>query len=73
MFLEEILVEGIDLVEIVLFFLCVSCNSKVKLRVLREVMYYSVEYGYVDVIIDIRSIGVLWILYMWLEFLWIVF
>lgn len=55
--LEEILAEGTDLAETAPPPLCASRNSKAKLRALREAMYHSAEHGYVDVTIDIRSIG----------------
>ena len=55
--LEEILAEGTDLGETAPSPLCASRNSKAKLRALREAMYHSAEHGYVDVTIDIRSIG----------------
>ncbi|KAB0405499.1 hypothetical protein E2I00_003410 [Balaenoptera physalus] len=56
--LEEILAEGTDLGETAPSPLCASRNSKAKLRALREAMYHSAEHGYVDVTIDIRSIGI---------------
>ncbi|XP_011830932.1 PREDICTED: ankyrin repeat and BTB/POZ domain-containing protein BTBD11 isoform X1 [Mandrillus leucophaeus] len=71
--LEEILAEGTDLAETAPSPLCASRNSKAKLRALREAMYHSAEHGYVDVTIDIRSIGVPWTLHTWLESLRIAF
>ncbi|XP_061060442.1 ankyrin repeat and BTB/POZ domain-containing protein 3 isoform X2 [Eubalaena glacialis] len=71
--LEEILAEGTDLGETAPSPLCASRNSKAKLRALREAMYHSAEHGYVDVTIDIRSIGVPWTLHTWLESLRIAF
>ncbi|KAG8514042.1 Ankyrin repeat and BTB/POZ domain-containing protein BTBD11 [Galemys pyrenaicus] len=71
--LEEILAEGTDLAETAPPPLCTSRNSKAKLRALREAMYHSAEHGYVDVTIDIRSIGVPWTLHTWLESLRIAF
>uniref|UniRef100_A0A8C5ZSQ8 Ankyrin repeat- and BTB/POZ domain-containing protein 3 n=2 Tax=Marmota marmota marmota TaxID=9994 RepID=A0A8C5ZSQ8_MARMA len=71
--LEEILAEGTDLAESAPPPLCASRNSKAKLRALREAMYHSAEHGYVDVTIDIRSIGVPWTLHTWLESLRIAF
>uniref|UniRef100_G1SI56 Ankyrin repeat and BTB domain containing 3 n=1 Tax=Oryctolagus cuniculus TaxID=9986 RepID=G1SI56_RABIT len=71
--LEEILAEGTDLAETAPPPLCASRNSKAKLRALREAMYHSAEHGYVDVTIDIRSIGVPWTLHTWLESLRIAF
>ncbi|XP_042119066.1 ankyrin repeat- and BTB/POZ domain-containing protein 3 isoform X3 [Peromyscus maniculatus bairdii] len=71
--LEEILAEGTDLAETTPPPLCASRNSKAKLRALREAMYHSAEHGYVDVTIDIRSIGVPWTLHTWLESLRIAF
>ncbi|XP_036313336.1 ankyrin repeat and BTB/POZ domain-containing protein BTBD11 isoform X3 [Pipistrellus kuhlii] len=71
--LEEILAEGTDLAEAAPPPLCASRNSKAKLRALREAMYHSAEHGYVDVTIDIRSIGVPWTLHTWLESLRIAF
>nr|XP_009477098.1 PREDICTED: ankyrin repeat and BTB/POZ domain-containing protein BTBD11-like [Pelecanus crispus] len=62
--LEEILAEGTDLPD---FFPPPSRNSKAKLKALKEAMYHSAEHGYVDVTIDIRSIGVPWTLHTWLE------
>ncbi|XP_010635900.1 ankyrin repeat and BTB/POZ domain-containing protein BTBD11 isoform X2 [Fukomys damarensis] len=71
--LEEILAEGTDLADTAPPALCASRNSKAKLRALREAMYHSAEHGYVDVTIDIRSIGVPWTLHTWLESLRIAF
>lgn len=55
--LEEILAEGTDLPDSAAAPLCASRNSKAKLKALKEAMYHSAEHGYVDVTIDIRSIG----------------
>ncbi|XP_010220044.1 PREDICTED: ankyrin repeat and BTB/POZ domain-containing protein BTBD11 [Tinamus guttatus] len=65
--LEEILAEGNDLPDSAAAPLCASRNSKAKLKALKEAMYHSAEHGYVDVTIDIRSIGVPWTLHTWLE------
>ncbi|KAM4783834.1 ankyrin repeat and BTB/POZ domain-containing protein BTBD11 isoform X2 [Corvus cornix cornix] len=65
--LEEILAEGTDLPDSAAAPLCASRNSKAKLKALKEAMYHSAEHGYVDVTIDIRSIGVPWTLHTWLE------
>uniref|UniRef100_A0A7M4FNK8 Ankyrin repeat and BTB domain containing 3 n=1 Tax=Crocodylus porosus TaxID=8502 RepID=A0A7M4FNK8_CROPO len=65
--LEEILAEGTDLADATPSPLCASRNSKAKLKALKEAMYHSAEHGYVDVTIDIRSIGVPWTLHTWLE------
>ncbi|XP_068134454.1 ankyrin repeat and BTB/POZ domain-containing protein 3 isoform X2 [Hyperolius riggenbachi] len=71
--LEEILAEGSDLAETANTPLCPSRNSKAKLKALKEAMYHSAEHGYVDVTIDIRSLGVPWTLHTWLESLRISF
>ncbi|EHB11149.1 Ankyrin repeat and BTB/POZ domain-containing protein BTBD11, partial [Heterocephalus glaber] len=71
--LEEILAEGTELADTAPPTLCASRNSKAKLRALREAMYHSAEHGYVDVTIDIRSVGVPWTLHTWLESLRIAF
>lgn len=60
--LEEILAEGTDLPDSAAAPLCASRNSKAKLKALKEAMYHSAEHGYVDVTIDIRSIGQSWLL-----------
>ncbi|XP_029139337.1 ankyrin repeat and BTB/POZ domain-containing protein BTBD11 isoform X1 [Protobothrops mucrosquamatus] len=65
--LEEILAEGTDLADSTPAPLCASRNSKARLKALKEAMYHSAEHGYVDVTIDIRSIGVPWTLHTWLE------
>ncbi|XP_030070295.1 ankyrin repeat- and BTB/POZ domain-containing protein 3 [Microcaecilia unicolor] len=65
--LEEILAEGTDLPESAPGALCPSRNSKAKLKALKEAMYHSAEHGYVDVTIDIRSLGVPWTLHTWFE------
>ncbi|XP_018413683.1 PREDICTED: ankyrin repeat and BTB/POZ domain-containing protein BTBD11 isoform X2 [Nanorana parkeri] len=71
--LEEILAEGSDLAETANTPLCPSRNSKAKLKALKEAMYHCAEHGYVDVTIDIRSLGVPWTLHTWLESLRISF
>ncbi|XP_069484377.1 ankyrin repeat and BTB/POZ domain-containing protein 3 isoform X2 [Ambystoma mexicanum] len=63
--LEEILAEGTDLTQPAP--LCPSRNSKAKLKALKEAMYHSAEHGFVDVTIDIRSLGVPWTLHTWFE------
>ncbi|XP_064417430.1 ankyrin repeat and BTB/POZ domain-containing protein 3-B isoform X2 [Latimeria chalumnae] len=65
--LEEILAEGTDVAEKSQAHLGSSRNSKAKLKALKEAMYHSAEHGYVDVTIDIRSLGVPWTLHTWLE------
>ncbi|XP_043943523.1 ankyrin repeat and BTB/POZ domain-containing protein BTBD11 [Protopterus annectens] len=65
--LEEILAEGTDLTDAAKAHLGTNRNSKVKMKALREAMYHSAEHGYVDVTIDIRSLGVPWTLHTWLE------
>ncbi|KAM6438116.1 ankyrin repeat- and BTB/POZ domain-containing protein 3 isoform 2-T2 [Liasis olivaceus] len=65
--LEEILAEGTDLADSTPAPLCANRNSKARLKALKEAMYHSAEHGYVDVTIDIRSIGVPWTLHTWLE------
>ncbi|XP_062990637.1 ankyrin repeat and BTB/POZ domain-containing protein 3 [Elgaria multicarinata webbii] len=65
--LEEILAEGTDLADSAPAPLCATRNSKARLKALKEAMYHSAEHGYVDVTIDIRSIGVPWTLHTWLE------
>ncbi|XP_070803902.1 ankyrin repeat and BTB/POZ domain-containing protein 3 isoform X3 [Pituophis catenifer annectens] len=71
--LEEILAEGTDLADSTPAPLCANRNSKARLKALKEAMYHSAEHGYVDVTIDIRSIGVPWTLHTWLESLRIAF
>ncbi|XP_056373254.1 ankyrin repeat and BTB/POZ domain-containing protein 3 isoform X2 [Hyla sarda] len=71
--LEEILAEGTDLPDTTNATLCPSRNSKAKLKALKEAMYHSAEHGYVDITIDIRSLGVPWTLHTWLESLRISF
>ncbi|XP_069084481.1 ankyrin repeat and BTB/POZ domain-containing protein 3 isoform X1 [Pleurodeles waltl] len=63
--LEEILAEGTDLTQPAP--LCPSRSSKAKLKALKEAMYHSAEHGFVDVTIDIRSLGVPWTLHTWFE------
>ncbi|KAJ7329041.1 hypothetical protein JRQ81_015215 [Phrynocephalus forsythii] len=65
--LEEILAEGTEVADSTPAPLCASRNSKARLKALKEAMYHSAEHGYVDVTIDIRSIGVPWTLHTWLE------
>ncbi|XP_022535358.2 ankyrin repeat and BTB/POZ domain-containing protein BTBD11-B [Astyanax mexicanus] len=60
--LEEILAEGSDVGQIE-----ASRTGKAKLKALREAMYHSSEHGYVDITLDIRSLGVPWTLHTWLE------
>eukprot|EP00079_Xenopus_tropicalis_P023099 XP_012815213.1 PREDICTED: ankyrin repeat and BTB/POZ domain-containing protein BTBD11 isoform X2 [Xenopus tropicalis] len=71
--LEEILAEGSDLPDTTQTPFCSSRNSKAKLKALKEAMYHSAEHGYVDITIDIRSLGVPWTLHTWLESLRISF
>lgn len=65
--LEEMLAEGSDPAEKNPGHSNSSRNSKAKLKALREAMYHSAEHSYVDVTIDIRSLGVPWTLHTWLE------
>ncbi|XP_029108229.1 ankyrin repeat- and BTB/POZ domain-containing protein 3-B isoform X1 [Scleropages formosus] len=65
--LEEILAEGSELGEKQPPQLDSARTSKARLKALREAMYHSAEHGYVDITIDIRSLGVPWTLHTWLE------
>uniref|UniRef100_A0A3B1KJV6 Ankyrin repeat and BTB domain containing 3 n=1 Tax=Astyanax mexicanus TaxID=7994 RepID=A0A3B1KJV6_ASTMX len=65
--LEEILAEGSDVGERSSLQIEASRTGKAKLKALREAMYHSSEHGYVDITLDIRSLGVPWTLHTWLE------
>uniref|UniRef100_A0AAR2LZP9 BTB domain-containing protein n=1 Tax=Pygocentrus nattereri TaxID=42514 RepID=A0AAR2LZP9_PYGNA len=65
--LEEILAEGSDVGERSSLQMEASRTGKAKLKALREAMYHSSEHGYVDITLDVRSLGVPWSLHTWLE------
>ncbi|XP_021323449.1 ankyrin repeat- and BTB/POZ domain-containing protein 3-B isoform X1 [Danio rerio] len=65
--LQEILAEGSDLEERNSLKMEATRTGKAKLKALREAMYHSSEHGYVDITLDIRSLGVPWTLHTWLE------
>uniref|UniRef100_A0A8C2JYA7 BTB (POZ) domain containing 11b n=1 Tax=Cyprinus carpio TaxID=7962 RepID=A0A8C2JYA7_CYPCA len=65
--LQEILAEGSEMEERNSLKMEATRTGKAKLKALREAMYHSSEHGYVDITLDIRSLGVPWTLHTWLE------
>ncbi|XP_056117227.1 ankyrin repeat and BTB/POZ domain-containing protein 3-B isoform X2 [Rhinichthys klamathensis goyatoka] len=65
--LQEILAEGSEMEERNSLKIEASRTGKAKLKALKEAMYHSSEHGYVDITLDIRSLGVPWTLHTWLE------
>ncbi|XP_057203456.1 ankyrin repeat and BTB/POZ domain-containing protein 3-B isoform X2 [Triplophysa rosa] len=65
--LQEILAEGSDMEEGNSLKMEATRTGKAKLKALREAMYHSSEHGYVDITLDIRSLGVPWMLHTWME------
>ncbi|XP_073706840.1 ankyrin repeat- and BTB/POZ domain-containing protein 3-B isoform X2 [Garra rufa] len=65
--LQEILAEGSEMEERNSLKMEASRTGKAKLKALREAMYHSSEHGYVDITLDIRSLGVPWTLHTWME------
>uniref|UniRef100_A0A9J8BVJ2 BTB (POZ) domain containing 11b n=1 Tax=Cyprinus carpio carpio TaxID=630221 RepID=A0A9J8BVJ2_CYPCA len=65
--LQEILAEGSAMEERNSLKMEATRTGKAKLKALREAMYHSSEHSYVDITLDIRSLGVPWTLHTWLE------
>ncbi|XP_052388209.1 ankyrin repeat and BTB/POZ domain-containing protein 3-B-like isoform X2 [Carassius gibelio] len=65
--LQEILAEGSTMEERNSLKMEATRTGKAKLKALREAMYHSSEHSYVDITLDIRSLGVPWTLHTWLE------
>uniref|UniRef100_A0A672PLF1 Ankyrin repeat and BTB domain containing 3 n=1 Tax=Sinocyclocheilus grahami TaxID=75366 RepID=A0A672PLF1_SINGR len=65
--LQEILAEGSEMEERNSLKIEATRTGKAKLKALREAMYHSSEHSYVDITLDIRSLGVPWTLHTWLE------
>uniref|UniRef100_A0A673M057 Ankyrin repeat and BTB/POZ domain-containing protein BTBD11-B-like n=1 Tax=Sinocyclocheilus rhinocerous TaxID=307959 RepID=A0A673M057_9TELE len=65
--LQEILAEGSEMEERNSLKIEATRTGKTKLKALREAMYHSSEHSYVDITLDIRSLGVPWTLHTWLE------
>ncbi|XP_075423868.1 ankyrin repeat and BTB/POZ domain-containing protein 2 [Ascaphus truei] len=70
--LEEILAEGVDSDTSSMD----SANQgpvrlcKTRMKALQEATYYSAEHGYLDITMELRSLGIPWKLHVWIESLW---